>query len=380
MKDQAKVVHITTVHNPHDPRIYYKQCLSLAKAGFDTYFIAQEASPALKETDGVTHIKVKTYSNRFRRMLFGSWDAYRKAKRLKADIYVFHDPELMFVASLLKNKHNRVVYDVHEDYVTSMLQKEYLPKPIRLLFSKLYRFIEKIVTRKMDISLAEKYYQAFYPQGKTILNYPLLNDRFTDIDRTTKPLVDKLLYTGNVTEERGALIHAKIPKLLPGMTVQFVGKCDGALARRMQSIAGEEKEHLHFEGIDQFVLKERIEDYYIEENWLAGIALFPPTDHYMKKELTKFFEYMNAGLPIICSNFPTWKAFVDKYRCGIAVDPFDDEAIKEAITRLRQNPEYARELGENGRQAVLQELNWKREESKLILWYNELIQKIKEDK
>src|SRR5690625_6021755 len=63
----------------------------------------------------------------------------------------------------------------------------------------------------------------------------------------------------------------------------------------------------------------------MSHNWLAGIALFPPTEHYMKKELTKFFEYMNAGLPIICSHFPQWKTFIDKYNCGIAVDPYDED-------------------------------------------------------
>ncbi|HLS22918.1 MAG TPA: glycosyltransferase [Pseudogracilibacillus sp.] len=375
MKKKPKVVHLTTVHNPHDPRIYYKQCLSLAKANFDTYLIAQPASPPLADEDGVTHIQLKKYSSRVKRMLFGTWEAYKKAKRLKADIYVFHDPELMFVAAMLKNKHNRVIYDIHEDYVTSMLQKEYLPKPVRFLFSKLYRLVERITTRKMDLSLAEKYYVQFYPQGKMILNYPLLNERFTRIDRTTKPIVDKVLYTGNVTVERGALIHSRIPKIAPDITVQFVGKCASSLADEMKSIAGKQKDKLQFEGIDQFVLKEKIEDYYVEENWLAGIALFPPTDHYMKKELTKFFEYMNAGLPIICSNFPTWKEFIEKYQCGIAVDPYDDEQIKNAIETLRNNPDYARTLGENGRRAVINELNWKKEESKLLVWYNEMLQK-----
>ena len=141
----------------------------------------------------------------------------------------------------------------------------------------------------------------------------------------------------------------------------------------MYEAAGDKKANLKIEGIDQFIEKEVIEDRYLQTNWLAGIALFPPTEHYMKKELTKFFEYMNAGLPIICSNFPVWEKFMETYQCGIAVDPYDDEAIKKAISYLKNNPEEAKRMGENGKKAVVEELNWYTEEQKLISWYHELL-------
>src|SRR5690606_1976163 len=108
-------------------------------------------------------------------------------------IYVFHDPELMVVGSLLKKKHNIVIYDIHEDYVTSILQKEYLSKPFKLIIARLYRFLEKWLTRKMELSLAEKYYQELYPRGKTILNYPIINEKLLKVDRSKQPIVDKLL-------------------------------------------------------------------------------------------------------------------------------------------------------------------------------------------
>lgn len=377
MTKKKRVVHISTVHNPHDPRIYYKQCISSHKGGFETFFIAQEADPPLAEKNGVIHIPLKKQANRIKRMTIGAWEAYRKAKDLKADIYVFHDPELMWVGALLKKKDNVVIYDIHEDYVTSMMQKPYLNKVMRLFFAKSYRLVEKILTRKMEISLAEKYYEQFYPDGQHILNYPLINERFLQINRSKQPVVNKLLYTGNVTVERGAYIHAQIPKIKEDIRVQFVGKCASEIAHEMKKIAGDESDRLDFEGIDEFVLKERIEQYYIDENWLAGIAIFPPTDHYMKKELTKFFEYMNAGLPIICSNFPTWKKFIDEYQCGITVDPHDAEQIKTAIETLQKDPELRNRLGENGRQAIAKKLNWQNEEDKLLVWYNELIQKNK---
>src|SRR5699024_964697 len=152
-------------------------------------------------------------------------------------------------------------------------------------------------------------------------------EKMMELDRKTQQPTKDLLYTGNVTEERGAFIHAALPNIHPEINVQFIGQCPRVLADQMCQKAGEEASQLISEGIDQFMVKDRIEAMYMETRWLAGIALFPPTEHYMKKELTKFFEYMNAGLPIICSNFPVWKQFIETYECGIAVDPFDEEAI-----------------------------------------------------
>lgn len=373
MGEKRHVVHMTTVHHPYDPRIYYKQCLSLYHANYDVTLISQRTNDEKPLDMPIKHIPIKTYTSRLKRMIFGTWDVYQKAKKEKADIYVFHDPELLFVASLLKKKGNTVIYDIHEDYVTSILQKDYLSKPIKHGIAKIYTLMEKVFTRKMAISLAEKYYKDIYPRGVCILNYPLLNKEMMRLDRQNQDVTNDLLYTGNVTEERGAYIHAALPKIDPNISVQFVGKCDKQIADKMIDVAGEAASNLHIEGIDAFVVKERIEEMYLSKRWLAGIAIFPPTEHYKKKELTKFFEYMNAGLPIICSDFPVWKQFINKYECGITVDPYNETEIKNALNTLRDNPNLAYQMGENGRQAVVDELNWEVEERKLLQWYDELI-------
>lgn len=374
MGNKRHVVHMTTVHHPYDPRIYYKQCLSLHKANHDVTLISQCADSEQTMDMPITHIPLKTYTSRLKRMIFGTWNAFKKAKREKADIYVFHDPELLPVAALLKKKDNVVVYDIHEDYITSILQKDYLPKPIKHIIAKVYALMEKMFTRNMALSLAEKYYQERYPRGVCILNYPLLNEKMMTLDREKQTPVDEVLYTGNVTIERGARIHANVPNVDPNVSVQFVGKCSKPIAEDMYQVAGDRADQLHIEGIDTFVVKDRIEDMYLSKRWLAGIALFPPTEHYMKKELTKFFEYMNAGLPVICSNFPVWKKFIDTYECGISVDPYNEVDIQAALETLRNDPELAYRMGENGRRAVVEELNWEVEERKLIRWYDELVE------
>lgn len=372
MNRQIKVVHMTTVHHPYDPRIYHKEVKSLHNAGFDVTYIAKASEEGMNKSE-VNHIPIKNYRRRWKRMIFGAWEAYQKAKSIHAHIYHFHDPELMPAAWLLKKKNNIVIYDIHEDYYTSIMQKEYLSKPLRKIAAFLYKRMEQFFTKDMELCLAEKYYKDIYPNGVCVLNYPTINNRFLEHNRNNDVREDKVLYTGNVTVDRGALIHARIPQIDKRITVQMVGKCPSSLAQKMYEIAGEEKGRINIEGIDRFVEKEVIEDYYLDHHWLAGIALFPPTDHYMKKELTKFFEYMNAGLPIICSDFPVWKSFVEQHQCGIAVDPYNDEEIKAAIQYLREHPEEAKKMGENGKKAVMEQLNWKTQEEILISWYHDLL-------
>lgn len=372
MDTQKHVVHMTTVHHPYDPRIYHKECSSLQHAGFDVTLIAPEDAKGSQAEKPIRHTVVKKYQSRLKRMILGTYDAYRKAKALNADVYHFHDPELLPAAWLLKKKSNVVIYDIHEDYITSIMQKDYMSRPVKKFISAVYKALEKFFSRGMALCLAEKYYKDIYPEGQCILNYPMVNEKFIAHDRRG-PVEDKVLYTGNLSHVRGALYHAKLPVIDPGTAVHFAGRCPAGLAEEMYDVAGSRKDLLQIEGIDSFVEKEVIEDRYLERNWLAGVALFPPTEHYKKKELTKFFEYMNAGLPIICSDFPVWRNFMEKYQCGIAVDPENDEAVKKALDHLRDHPEEAKQMGINGKKAVMEELNWHTQERQLIDWYNRLL-------
>jgi glycosyltransferase involved in cell wall biosynthesis len=160
---------------------------------------------------------------------------------------------------------------------------------------------------------------------------------------------------------------------LKEIEIHMVGFCRPSVATEMREIAGEDAKRLYLEGEGQYTPPTRIREYYQQGGWLAGLALFPPTSHYRLKELTKFFEYMAAGVPIICSNFPRWQELIEKTGAGIAVDPSDTEAIASAIKYLQDHPEKALEMGEMGKKAAEQEYNWGKEETKLISFYNELL-------
>ena len=373
-----KVVHITTVHQPFDTRIFHKECTSLAQAGFDVSLIVTD-NKEIKESviNKVKLHPIKKYNNRFLRFVLGSYHAYKVARTLNAAIYHIHDPELLMIGKLLKKKETIIIYDVHEDYETSIKQKPYLPRSIRLVLAKLFRLIERNLSKEMETCLAEKYYSRNFSNGLFLLNYPLIDKKqgFVKSENTGFNRNFELIYTGNVTEDRGAFHHANIINIHPEVSVQIVGSCSVELANKLAETANNST-RLEIEGIDTYVPRETIDARYTDRPKLAGLALFPYTEHYAEKELTKFFEYMKAGIPILCSDFPSWKEFVLKHRCGIAVNPNQPEQIKEAIDFLISNPEQAKAMGQNGQRAILEGLNWETEKDKLVQWYKGLLDPI----
>ena len=59
--------------------------------------------------------------------------------------------------------------------------------------------------------------------------------------------------------------------------------------------------------------------------------------------------------------------------CGVCVNPFDIEGAAAAISDIVDNPERAREMGANGRRAVLEKYNWNTQSEILLDLYNSLL-------
>ncbi len=65
--------------------------------------------------------------------------------------------------------------------------------------------------------------------------------------------------------------------------------------------------------------------------------------------LTTVVEAMALGLPIICTRNPMMPMDIEREKCGIWVDAGDVDGWEKAVNYIIQNPDKAREMGENGR-------------------------------
>jgi len=366
------VVHISSVHNANDPRIYLKQLTSVAGQGWKATLITGD--PDATNSDSIRVIRVSPgNSKRNLRLLITSPKAILQAFAQDADIYHIHDPELVPWALLLRIKGRPVVYDIHEDYVTSLQQKRYLPYPFRPVAAAVVGLVERLTGLFFYQITAEKYYSRRFPRALPVLNYPALS--LLECGDAFSPQSSELLYTGNLTRDRGGLQLARLVRTRPDFNVCAMGYCPAALSAAMRREAGNASGCLHFPGEDRYVLFREILDAYQNRKWLAGLALFPDTEHYREKELTKFFEYMAAGLPVVASDFPAWKRLIADQGVGLCVDPEDPNAIGAALDWLKAHPDKAWKMGARGRKLIKEKYNWEREGEKLIAFYLSLVNK-----
>jgi len=100
-----------------------------------------------------------------------------------------------------------------------------------------------------------------------------------------------------------------------------------------------------------------------------GVVLFEASSlNYAAALPNKFFEYMMAGLPILCSNIETFAYYIDKYKCGLCVDPDDIQTLSQVITGMLMDEDRLKVWKANSLRAA-EELNWENEQKKLIQIY-----------
>src|SRR5262249_23700737 len=142
------VVHLTTVHSALDHRIFRKECRSLARAGYAVTVIGPHSGDI--EEESVSIRAIAKPSSRAIRMTQSAWRVYRAALQEDADVYHFHDPELIPIALLLRSRGKKVIYDVHEDYPKDIFYKPYLPKVVRHAISATMELIEVAAARRFS--------------------------------------------------------------------------------------------------------------------------------------------------------------------------------------------------------------------------------------
>jgi glycosyltransferase involved in cell wall biosynthesis len=378
---KMKVCHLTSVHSPFDSRIFYKECKTLVEAGYKVTLIAQHDKNEV--VSGVEIIALPKAKNRVHRMFGLTLKIFWLALKQKADLYHFHDPELMFIGVALKLfTGKRVIYDVHENVRKQILNKYWLPKWSRKIVSILYGWIEKLCLLFIDyIIIAEDSYIENYIKlnnVKCVKNFPLLSylkNQNCEANYSQEIIEKSLIYLGCISKPRGVFELIKAVKLLKdygysNVLLKLIGPV------YPESLLLEVNELLSRYNISNNITifgkipHEKV--YEILSESRVGLAILHPDPNYIESFPTKLFEYMATGLPVVVSNFPLWKEIINAHKCGICVDPLNPEEIAKAIRYLIEHPKLAKKMGENGRKAVLEKYNWEREGRKLLALYRRI--------
>lgn len=367
-----KIVHITDVHPRHDARILKRQAVSLAEAGHEVVLVTGDGKP----DEVYKGVKIISYSDHEMSKKERLGLMFFKRKFLNyllsfgADIYQFHDFEIIEVGRALHKKGKHVIFDSHENWL-DIIPVQYTKTIVgRSLFKWFLPLYYKRVVSQFDavfsvspnmVEVLKKY----NPRSYMVSNFPSIKG----IEHNEESVKENyFVYQGVVyrSSNQEAIVKA-ITTTAEDVKYKIIGKIANEMKDRIRKTDKKKRVEL----ID-WIEKSKLDD--IMKKSLGGFVIldYVPTCCGKEGQLgsNKIFEYMLCGLPVICTDFFLWKKLIiDKYQCGICVTPGDTEQIQMAIEWIIRNPKEAIEMGKRGREAVLKEFNWENELSTYLSYY-----------
>ena len=368
---KTRVCHLTSVHNSDDTRVFHKECVSLARAGYDVTLVAPGES---REDEGVHVVGVGEKPAGSLRRILSTFPkhAYETALALDCELYHLHDPELLPFALRLKKHGKTVVFDSHEFYAMQLQCRGYIPKPCKKAVSALYGAYEASVFQKLDAVIIPCTSYGKNPFENCAKRTVIL-DNLPDIDRFAppeKPYADAehaVGYVGSLTAARGVtnLVRACA---LAGARLRLAGPI-------LPSYLDELKRMPEFSCVDYAgaIPYDAVPEYC--RHFAVGMATLLNIHQYVCTDNlpTKVFEYMGAGLPSIVSDTLSARELAEEFDCCVCVDPDKPEEIAAAIRLLLDDPERRALMGERGYGALQSRFNWQTEAKKLLTLYEELL-------
>jgi glycosyltransferase involved in cell wall biosynthesis len=375
---------ILTVTNDltYDQRMQ-RICTSLSAAGYEVELLGREVSTSQTLDEfPFAQIRLKCWLHKGK-LFYLEYNIRLFFYLLfhRADIICSIDLDTIvagYYAARLKGA--KIVYDAHELFPE-------VPEVVRRPgVQKVWRWVERKYVPKVDLvytvsqSISELFEKEYKRPVYTIRNLPVLEAIPSSESRLLKPPLLQvphvssggiwgppyLLYQGALNEGRG-LEHLISAMKDIDIDLYIIGEGDisNQLKEQTKQLGLENKvRFLGFKKPDE--LKQITAQAYIGLNLLEQKG-----SSYYYSLANKFSDYIHAGIPQICINFPEYKRINDKYNIALLIDNLDQETIKSAVNSLVSDKKKYGEFKENCL-VCRQELNWQAEEKKLISLYERL--------
>ncbi|HKQ20399.1 MAG TPA: glycosyltransferase family 4 protein [Nitrososphaeraceae archaeon] len=256
----------------------------------------------------------------------------------------------------------KLVFDVFDRYGMALIPQRF--KKLGCLIN----YFEDLYGKYSDaliIAGGQKVMSTFQKRPKyseIILNCP--EDYFNNSKLPTKNNTGniKLVYTGGIRVDRSLENIAKVISELESVELHFAGPIiDIEVFNEMQKY-----HNVRYHGV-----LEPQDAISLELTSDILIAFYNPDILWNTITLpNKLFEAMMCRIPIITN---VASEIVEDNNCGLIVPYNNDEQLRDAILRLRENPELIKKLGENGRKAFLNKYDWKIMEKKLYRIYGNFL-------
>lgn len=363
------ICFIASAFGRDDSLIVMRQGRSLAASGFKvTYLVCDDQLDAFDK--GINYISTGHKSkSKIDRLIKNPKRIKNQLKKIDADIFQISEPELLRIGFWLERKGKTVIYNMREwypGYYSRKFKNNQVKKFVHFLSERYLKHAIKkydaVVNCLVDKS---EYIRKHLPCKlfEDVTNYPLVDHDFSlsfEEYCSRKPIVCYFgsIYTNSCQEEMmDALVDfPDVTYLLAGVFYQ-----DEYRRRLMQKATWNQVEFIN--GFKREELPSIINRSVIGNVVRDFSKTGSPNG---SSSVIKIFETMEAGVPIILSKVPLYEKMVEKYHCGICINPHSVDDFKAAIEYLLTHKQEAYEMGQNGRKAVLEEYSWDNQYKKYL--------------
>jgi glycosyltransferase involved in cell wall biosynthesis len=265
-----------------------------------------------------------------------------------------------YFASKIKNA--KRIYDAHELFCE---MKEIVTRPA---VYKLWKRIERYTVPKFPLGytvnqpIADEFEKMYGVHYEVIRNIALLKE-IAPAEKKEK----FILYQGAVNEGRS--FETLIPAF-KDINCKLIICGDGNFMQQARQLVADNglQDKVIFKGkISPDELRAFTQLAYI------GITLFENkglSNYYSLGN--RFFDYLHAGIPQLCVNYPLYKEINDQLPIAMLIDDLSPANIATQLNNLLKNEVLYKELQQNCLK-LRQTLNWEHEEINLIQFYKKLL-------
>jgi glycosyltransferase involved in cell wall biosynthesis len=371
----TRVLHLSVVHKPDDPRILERECRTLARAGYQVMYMAPGAE-AGRDDAGVLLAPLPRRGRTTR--FLSSREIVHALRRLRPDVLHVHDPELLTLFPVARALVPRLVYDMHEYVPEAVAGKPYLPEKVRPVASRTTAVAQRSLAALGSgvVVVTEGQLAALGSAPKLRLvspNYPRVT-RFDGVAPAPELAADprlKLIYVGSLSRSRGCTVMLDVmARLHPHEAVLYLGGTFNDPALETE-VAGRLAAGLG----DRVKLLGRIPPpqlpRYLGAADVVWVPSVPTTQYSNTAVPTKLFEGMAMRLAALVSDLPGRGELVRAEGCGLAVAP-GVEGHLGGVRHLLADRSVLPEMGRRARSAVERRYSWEAVEGDLVDFYGSL--------
>lgn len=362
MEDRKLTIcYITSMHDWNDDRIFERAASGLASLGHKVYFVA----PADKdfEAEGVQILAIPK-RDRKGKHLYGPREAFNRMKEVKADVYHFHNPNMMPLMKGWAKKGHKVFIDIHENY-EARVDALPLPEFLRKILVRQYRKRENrlcshyagitVVTQTMRDKLASS--------GTPVLvvdNVPYLK-KLSHVKLAEEKWEQPTIITsGTHSEARNCMKAVEalpaIVKAVPNVKMLFVGRFqppgyENELVKRATELGVAES--LEIEGMLPW-----LENFTRISKAHVGCVFYNDNLNNRVTLPNRLYEYMYCGLAVLGEDFPEVRRVLNETGCGYTVNSLNPESIAKSAIKLLKDKGTLHEMSNRAKQAVHNQYNF----------------------